>query len=679
MSTKCIQKKGLREYLRVFVLFCVVNFFALFVNVPDSSAETAAARNFSLRYDVLAQGANITQLGNLLKSCQFGTNSNVLNHSCTSVRDGTNPDWNDYFGIIQRDLDNMSGTVNSSSATLDMSLIDPDGAGPLQPSFTILRAQLYWGGAFNPYNASGQTDANKMKFRKDGDASYVEITADQYDVIDITNGGTGRVFGGTADITNLFSANNWGNGIYWGANVQGTLGCTVGSQSCVSGAMGNYGGWALIVVYVDHNETKTRYVGINDGFQCVYNVSGRGCPNPLNTQFSGFNIPVPAEQPRWGLLAWDGDSDGVGDTFTLNGAQQSDAAHLANNYFRSRISKNGAIVGGRNPSYTDTLGMDIVESNSGTFNDPNIVTASFSTSGDIITAHYFWLVTESTATDFGDAPSSYGSASHNISLSATKLRMGTKTTDPETEMQNTGDDAITALGDDTHGTDDEDGVTLPVFTSTTTSYSVTVAVENNFAPSGTAHLYGWLDFNNDGIFNNDEIATADIGSGETKNVVLSWNGFAALPAGTKAYLRFRLTTNTLTTSGDGNAQDARSIGFTSNGEVEDHRIDVTAPTAATLINFSSDGKAKGIVLRWETGTEIQVLGFNVWRSQKRNGKFAIVNKNLIPAKNVGQVLGATYRFTDKKAKAGKTYFYKIEIQNADGTSEWSNPLKGKLP
>lgn len=663
---------------------CLALLLVALLRTPFANAETAAARNFTLRYDVLAQGANITQIGNLLKSCQSGTNSNVLNNSCTNVRAGTVADWNDYFGIIQRDFDNMSGTVNSSSATLDMALIDPDGAGPLTPSFTIARAQLYWGGVFNPNTASGQTDANKMKFRRDGDAAYVDITADQFDSIDITNGGVGRVFGGTADVTNLFTANGWGNGVYWGANVQGTLGCTVGSQSCSSGAMGNYAGWALIVVYVDHNDTTTRYIGINDGFQCVYNVAGRGCPNPLDTQFTGFNIPALSEQPRWGLLAWDGDSAGVGDTFTLNGVQQSDAAHLANNYFRSRISKNGAIVGGRNPNYTDTLGMDLIESNGGTFADPNTVTASFSTNGDIVTAHFFWLVTESTATDFGDAPASYGSASHNISLSATKLRMGAKTTDPEVGMQNTGDDAITALGDDTHGTDDEDGVTLPSFPGTATSYSVTVAVQNDFSPNNstpvdTANLYAWLDFNNDGIFNNNEIATATIAPGETKNVELTWSGFAPRPSGTKMYLRFRLTTNVLTASGSDDAQDQRSIGFTSNGEVEDHRVDSYTPTSATLISFTAKPNAKGVVSKWETGTESQVIGFNVWRSQKRSGAYEKVNKKLLAAKNIGQLSGAAYRFQDKKVEAGKTYFYKIEIVTATQAPEWSDLRRVRVP
>ena len=38
-------------------------------------------------------------------------------------------------------------------------------------------------------------------------------------------------------------------------------------------------------------------------------------------------------------------------------------------------------------------------------------------------------------------------------------------------------------------------------------------------------------------------------------------------------------------------------------------------------------------------------------------------------------MGDTYRKTDKKVRAGKTYRYKIEIVYLDGHTEWTNAIR----
>ncbi len=103
------------------------------------------------------------------------------------------------------------------------------------------------------------------------------------------------------------------------------------------------------------------------------------------------------------------------------------------------------------------------------------------------------------------------------------------------------------------------------------------------------------------------------------------------------------------------------------------------PTASRLQSFAGAAKDAKIRLDWETGTELDIIGFNVWRSEKRGGDYSMVNGKLIPAKNVGQVGGAAYTFRDKTTQAGKTYFYKIEIVSATQTSEWSNIRRVRVP
>lgn len=105
-----------------------------------------------------------------------------------------------------------------------------------------------------------------------------------------------------------------------------------------------------------------------------------------------------------------------------------------------------------------------------------------------------------------------------------------------------------------------------------------------------------------------------------------------------------------------------------------------APTATTLVAARAKLHHKGGAhVKWETGSELNVLGFNVHRSAQRAGTYKQVNAKLKHAKVMGQPMGTKYALRDKKAQAGKTYFYKIEIVRADGTAEWSEPIKLKMP
>jgi hypothetical protein len=98
--------------------------------------------------------------------------------------------------------------------------------------------------------------------------------------------------------------------------------------------------------------------------------------------------------------------------------------------------------------------------------------------------------------------------------------------------------------------------------------------------------------------------------------------------------------------------------------------------AAVLTAFSAKAKPGAKVkLKWETGTETTVLGFNVWRATKQNGKFKKLNANPIDAKNAGGITGETYAYTDKTVQAGKNYFYKVEVVKVPPPNEWSEVKK----
>ena len=171
-------------------------------------------------------------------------------------------------------------------------------------------------------------------------------------------------------------------------------------------------------------------------------------------------------------------------------------------------------------------------------------------SGD---GHYIGLFIPA---DYGDAPSSYGTAAHVVN--------GTHYMGPLVDIENATQAASGALLDG----GDEDGVTVPSMARNTTSI-INVAVLG----SG-GYLSAWLDFGNDGTFGSgDQIATniQDGGAGDA-NPASGIIGISVTPSTTATlgitYVRFRWSQ----TSGLG------PTGNASSGEVEDHALTIGSYT-----------------------------------------------------------------------------------------------------
>lgn len=97
------------------------------------------------------------------------------------------------------------------------------------------------------------------------------------------------------------------------------------------------------------------------------------------------------------------------------------------------------------------------------------------------------------------------------------------------------------------------------------------------------------------------------------------------------------------------------------------------PTIVELISFTASDARIGVALRWETATEIDTAGFNIWRANDKNGDYISVNGNLIPAKGSGAI-GADYSYLDKNVLPGQTYYYKLEDVEIDGTRALHGPV-----
>jgi hypothetical protein len=203
-------------------------------------------------------------------------------------------------------------------------------------------------------------------------------------------------------------------------------------------------------------------------------------------------------------------------------------------------------------------------------------------------------VTDVIEFDFGDAPdtgagtgagnyetlSANGGPRHTV---VAGLKLGARI-DGEADASPT----ARANGDDTTGAlpIDEDGVVSPLtdlqFTIGTQP-TVTLRATNTTGTAAT--LYGWIDFNNNGVFDNaTELASVSVPAGTTNGLFTLT--FPTVPAGFtgKTYARFRLSTDVAAANATGTASD---------GEVEDY--------AATIVNVTNGKAISGGVTKIANG------------------------------------------------------------------------------
>jgi hypothetical protein len=74
-----------------------------------------------------------------------------------------------------------------------------------------------------------------------------------------------------------------------------------------------------------------------------------------------------------------------------------------------------------------------------------------------------------------------------------------------------------------------------------------------------------------------------------------------------------------------------------------------------------------IQVEWNTATELETAGFNLYRSPAIDGEFERINNKLIPGEGSG-VTGAAYTFDDKEVTAGQTYYYLLEEVELDAST-----------
>jgi hypothetical protein len=273
--------------------------------------------------------------------------------------------------------------------------------------------------------------------------------------------------------------------------------------------------------------------------------------------------------------------------------------------------------------------------------------------------------------DFGDLPSNYlmtllaNDGARHIVPSTGAVYLGTAAPDTEWNGQPSSD----ATGD---GVDETPGTGTGGIVRTTgvnwapgaTGGSID-AIVGGCAPA--CYLSGWIDWNNDGDFGDagERILTGQRVTNGTTSLTFP------IPAGTSFsnvtyYARFRLydTNNELALT---------PTGLAPNGEVEDYGW-YWAPTAVRIIRFEAAAQPSSILLTWETATEVDNLGFNLYRSESPNGPQTQLNDSLLPSQGPGSPIGFVYTFPDEMATPGVLYYYWLEDVDVYGTATRHGPV-----
>ena len=323
--------------------------------------------------------------------------------------------------------------------------------------------------------------------------------------------------------------------------------------------------------------------------------------NPLNNynpQSSNYGTVI--NNGTMNVSDWDCDDNGFLYGVQPNGVMQR--INLANGNVISMTTsgpKPNASFGATSTDYNGYIYA--IENNDGKI-------FRYTVNGTIATAEYFSTTYYASQNDgcmcrnaqllidFGDAPdlgSGNGPGNYNTLFAnngprhqiLNELYLGTQVTPESDAYQNadaTGDDLVEGIQDDGIA------VPLPPISISATSYAVDVTVTNNTGQD--AYVYGWVDFNANGLFEPDEIAEIVTVPSMMGTQIFTMEFI--VPEDTileegMTFARFRITTDDMLTGDDGTGQDMASVGAATDGEVEDYIVSI-APIADLEIVKTAD-------------------------------------------------------------------------------------------
>jgi hypothetical protein len=96
------------------------------------------------------------------------------------------------------------------------------------------------------------------------------------------------------------------------------------------------------------------------------------------------------------------------------------------------------------------------------------------------------------------------------------------------------------------------------------------------------------------------------------------------------------------------------------------------PTAVAATQPVAKVMGNAIQIAWQTQSEANIAGFNLYRSTAADGAGRSLIYNTA-ASNPGTTLPGSYQFSDAQVQSGLRYYYWLEVLGRDGSSELMSP------
>ncbi len=124
----------------------------------------------------------------------------------------------------------------------------------------------------------------------------------------------------------------------------------------------------------------------------------------------------------------------------------------------------------------------------------------------------------------------------------------------------------------------------------------------------------------------------------------------------------------------GGSGDAQYVEVTGVDEYSPFLLSENTPTMVDLARFTATPQDKAVLVTWETASELDNVGFNLYRSATAAGPYTQLNDTLIPPQFPGKVMGGDYEWLDTDVQPGIVYFYKLEDLDVKGVSTFHGPV-----
>ena len=110
-----------------------------------------------------------------------------------------------------------------------------------------------------------------------------------------------------------------------------------------------------------------------------------------------------------------------------------------------------------------------------------------------------------------------------------------------------------------------------------------------------------------------------------------------------------------------------------NGEDEGF---IDGPLPVELTSFTATAGDATITLRWTTASELNNLGFHVYRGLQKEGPYERITAERIAGAGTS-TMPRTYTFSDIRLRNGLVYYYKLEDISLAGVKEMHGPIAAK--